>query len=177
MMNIDVPRVTGGFFGICLLSFLLVPAAVPVTQTTASVDFSGKWVLNASKSDPGEGGAITGSEIVVITQNASSITFDRTFPRPGSEEIKRTETYSFDGKEETITPPGGPTERRKAEWSADKQALTITTVMAFTMSGKTTEYKLIDRYTLGSGGKTILVNSISINPKGERKTVMVYDKG
>jgi len=48
--------------------------------------------------------------------------------------------------------------------------------MVLTMGGRSTEYKQFDVYTLADDGKTILVNSTSINTKGERKTLMVYDK-
>lgn len=82
---------------ICLITSLLLISELSFAQSP--VNFSGKWIPNIEKSNPGEGGAVLGTEIVVITQDDNSITFDRTFPRKDGEDIKRTETYNIDGEE------------------------------------------------------------------------------
>lgn len=152
-----------------ILSMLLF-ASILNAQTPT--DFSGKWALDKSKSNPGEGGSfLEGEETLDIAQNANSITLNRTTKRTGSEDITGSDKYTLDGKE-SIKKDEVFTTKTMAKWSDNKRILTITTIM----TADSVDYRTDDAYSLTDNGKTLVITCTSKNPTGERKTIAVYLK-
>jgi hypothetical protein len=147
-----------------------------ITNTQIPTNFSGTWAFDKSKSNPGEGGSfLDGDEILVITQNSTSISLEKTLIRQGSDDIKSTDTYNLGGTE-TIEKSDMGITKKSAKWSEDKQILTITTIMTFSSNITTNEYRVDDSYKLSDNGKTLTNQSISKNPIGERTIIQVYTK-
>lgn len=152
-----------------ILSMLLF-TSISIAQTPAS--FSGKWVFDKSKSNPGEGGYFMQSEeILDITQDANTITLNKTIKRTGSDDITDSGKFNLDGKG-SINNNDSQTTKTIAKWSDDKQILTITTIMTF----NSVDYRTDDAYSLTDNGKTLTIQSTSKNPTGERKMILVYLK-
>ena len=151
---------------------LLLLSFAPSLNAQTSADFSGKWAFDQSKSDPGKGGSFLEGDVTLqITQTANSITIDRTTKRPESEDITASDQYTLDGKESVKKDDMGTTKTR-AQWSEDKQVLTITTIMTVGAA----DYRTDDSYSLTDQGKTLTVKSFSKNPTGERTTVSIHAK-
>jgi hypothetical protein len=159
-----------------IISMLLILFMIPAgsfAQTAAN--FSGTWVYNESKSNLGEGGFRMVSQKLVITQEANAFSIERAFTNQNGEERKTSEKYTLDGKE-SKNPVFNTEKKSKATWSADKQALTVNSIMVLEMNGEKNEIKTTEVYTLGDAGKTLAVNSTSTSSRGERKATLVYEK-
>ncbi|HPC98492.1 MAG TPA: hypothetical protein PL040_05915 [Bacteroidales bacterium] len=95
--------------------------------------------------------------------------------RQGSDDIKNNDTFYLNGKETVEKSDMGIT-KKIAKWSDDKNTLTITKIMTFDPGVSTAEYRIDDTYKLIDNGKTLVIESFSKNPAGERKTILVYNK-
>ncbi|MGD0342864.1 MAG: hypothetical protein ABSA76_14270 [Bacteroidales bacterium] len=156
------------------ISFFLLSSATLKAQ--APVNFSGKWAYDKSKSNTDKGSLFTeGDEILVITQDATSISVERTLIRPGSDNLTSTDKFNLEGKE-IIEKSDTETTKRTAKWSADKNVLTLTTIITFDPSVSTVEYRTDDNYKLTDNGKLLTLESISKSPSGEGKTVQFWNK-
>ena len=164
---------TGSLLTISLLVILFMIPAGAFTQTAAN--FSGIWAFNESKSNLGEGQFRMASQKLVITQEANTFSIERAFTNPNGEEMKISEKYTLDGKV-SKNPVFNSEKKSTATWSADKKALTVSSVVVFEMSGEKNEIKTVEVYTLGDAGKTLTINSTSTSSRGERKNTLVYDK-
>ena len=155
------------------IALILLISSASFAQGVAN--FSGSWAYNESKSNLGEGGFRMISQVLTITQNDKSFTINRTFTGQDGEERKMTETYTLDGKE-SVNPVFNTSKKSTAIWAADKQSLTVSSVMVFEMNGEKNEIKTVEVYRLGDAGKTMSINSQSTSSMGERKATVVYDK-
>jgi hypothetical protein len=159
---------SGLFTALCLLI-----SALSFSQNPAN--FSGTWAFNESKSNLGEGGFRMISQNLSVTQNANSFTLERAFTGQDGTERKMSETYTLDGKE-SVNPVFNTSKKSTAKWSADKQSLTVSSVMVFEMNGESNEIKTVEVYKLADAGKALSIDSQSTSSMGERKTTLVYDK-
>jgi len=156
-------------FLIC--SFLLIPTS---SFAKEDVNFSGKWTLNESKSDLGEGRFFSASKMA-ITQEKKSITIERTRTGRDGEERTSSETITLDGKENVTE-----TENRKttsiATWSDDKTSLIIKSTIEFSRQGETMEMNRTEVLSLVEDGKVLKIQSDSSSERGDRSVTLVYDK-
>lgn len=162
-------------FSICAALLLGVFLLVPATSFAAGdADFSGKWTLNESKSDLGEGRFGAASKMS-ITQEKETITLERTRAGRDGEERITSETISLDGKENL-----SETENRKtvsvATWSADKSALTIKSTIEFNRQGEIMEIERTEILSLSEDGKVLSIQSAMVSERGDRSVTLVYDK-
>lgn len=162
-------------FPMCAALLLGVFLLVPATSFAAGdEDFSGKWTLNESKSDLGEGRFGAASKMS-ITQEKETITLERTRAGRDGEERITSETISLDGKENL-----SETENRKtvsvATWSADKSALTIKSTIEFNRQGEIMEIERTEILSLSEDGKVLSIQSAMVSERGDRSVTLVYDK-
>ena len=154
---------------------LFIVPAMAIAQG-GKTNFAGTWAMNAEKSNLGTpgggggGGGFRGGGNFVATQDAATLSVERTRNRNG-EETKTTTKYTLDGKE-TVNTTGMGESKSTAKWSADGKTLTIVTSRSFNGNDMTSTevWSLTDANTL----------SIASTRPGmdgaEMKTTMVYDK-
>lgn len=149
-----------------LLSFLSMPERA---------NFGGQWKLNEGKSELGEFGGFAPKSIKVEQkQDAITITQVNAF---NGEEMTRTETLTFDGKEtETAGGFGNAKRKSTAKWSDDEKTLTVNFVLKIEFNGETNELKGTEKYSLSSDGKSLTLQSNSAGPQGDISSKAVYDK-
>ena len=173
---------------ISLTVILLFIVPVMAIAQGGKTNFAGTWAMNAEKSNLGTpggggpggpggggpggggGGGFRGGGNFVATQDAATLSVERTRNRNG-EETKTTTKYTLDGKE-TVNTTGMGESKSTAKWSADGKTLTIVTSRSFNGNDMTSTevWSLTDANTL----------SIASTRPGmdgaEQKTTMVYDK-
>ena len=153
---------------------LFIVPAMAIAQG-GKTDFSGTWAMNAEKSNLGApagggGGFRGGGGNFVATQDATTLSVERTRNRNG-EETKTTTKYTLDGKE-TVNTTGMGESKSTAKWSADGKTLTIVTSRSFNGNDMTST----EVWTL-TDAKTLTIASTRPGMDGaEMKTTMVYDK-
>lgn len=144
-----------------------------------SVNFSGEWKLNESKSDLGQfGGRGAARTIKIASSDANSISIERISTNPQSgEQVSRTETLTYDGKEaESKGGFGNSTRKATAKWSDDGQSMVINAVSTFDRNGEKMEIKQKETWKLGDGGQTLTIEASSSSSFGESTMKLVYEK-
>lgn len=155
------------------ISLNLLISAVSFAQNT--LNFSGSWAFNESKSNLGDGGFRMISQTITITQDEKIFKLERSFTGQDGTERKTSETYTLDGKQ-SVNPVFNTTKKSTAVWSADKKSLQISSEMVFEMNGEKNEIKTVEVYKLADSDKTLSIDSQSTSSMGERKAILVYSK-
>lgn len=150
------------------------PFIVEAASAAEKVDFSGKWDLNESKSNLGEGRFFSAAKMA-ITQDGNTITIERTRTGRDGEERTSSETLTLDGKENVVESDNRNT-TSVATWSEDGATLTIKSKTEFSRQGETFEMNRTEVWTLGEDGKTLNIQSDSSSSRGDRSVTLVYDK-
>ena len=153
---------------------------VMTSEDKPDQDFSGKWVLNNSKSALFlKEGSVTFE--LNISQKGSIIQIQRTFRFPDRDPMKRQNTYNLENRG-WASISDDSTNTVKAQWSSDKQSFTIITELNAFSKVKPESHKRIETYSLADKGNALVVNYNDIlpesflTPKDERNYNMVYDR-
>jgi hypothetical protein len=166
---------TRHIFTVCLMISILLISTKSFSQKAS--DFSGKWVLNNSKSSPVYARL---KSTVVITQTGNKIIIEVTMIPKGLKAETKTEEYVLG------TSKGGRSKTKNytinAAWSADKLSFSITEKDTDVKNGIKEESGNIKTYSLTDEGKILIIKSKDILPEGTtvpestKQTVLIYDK-
>jgi hypothetical protein len=141
-----------------------------------SVNFSGTWAFNESKSKMGDSPFRMNATTLVVKHDGNTLTADRTQAGFDGGEMKTTQKLTLDGKVCENTGMMDSKTKSIVTWSADKKSITIATTMVMNMGGDGMEMKTSETWNLGDDNKTLLIESVFAAPDGEMKTSLVYDK-
>ena len=165
------PTKTYHWYLLGILGFLIFSTA---SYATEKVDFSGKWTLNESKSDLGEGRYFSAAKMSV-TMAGNTMTIERTRSGRDGQERTSSETITLDGKE-NIDKGDNRSTTSVATWSEDRTTLTIKSDIEFSRQGETMKMQRTEVWTLGEGGKILKIQSDSSSARGDRSVTLVYEK-
>jgi hypothetical protein len=152
--------------------FLILLIPIILNAQTPS-NFSGKWILDNTKSKAGDGVSFDEEteEILNIYQGANTITIIKNTVQKGVSFVPATEKSTLDGKESIALYYSLPV-KTKAKWSDDRKILTITT----SRNVNSVEFITFNIYSLSDNGKTLKIQSIFRDQSGDRKMFLVYIK-
>jgi hypothetical protein len=168
------------------LAVVLAFIAPQLTNAQGKANFAGNWIYNAAKSPqpaggPGGGGAGGGGGMgggrggmgggdMVVTQDANTLSIERSRPGQDGTPVKTTTKYTLDGKETTNTTGRGES-KSTATWAADGKSLTIVTKMDF--NGNTMETKEV--WTLTAPKTLSIASTRQGGQNGPTTTTRVYE--
>jgi hypothetical protein len=162
-----------------LRSFMMIGLSIlffmQVSAQSGSVNFSGNWALNESKSKFGDSPFRMAPSAMVIKHDGNILSTEGTMAGPDGE-MKMTNNYTLDGKVSENTGMMDMKSKSTVAWSEDKTSITISTTMVFDMNGETREMKSTENWKLSDAGKTLTIESTRPRPDGDMKTTAVYDK-
>lgn len=143
----------------------------PAWSQDAKPDFTGKWSLDAAKSDFGQMPA-PDSLVHDIEHKEPNVKITTT-QKSEAGDTSNTRTFSTDGKESTnkITMMGTeyPVTTR-ARWEGQSLAVSA----SFDAQGATVQ--LNDTWTLSADGKVLTITRVAKTPQGDFTTKSVYNK-
>jgi hypothetical protein len=145
---------------LALFVMVMALAVAGMGYAQGKADFSGKWALDAAKSDQGGGGRGMGTGPMTIKQTDSELSITRETPNG-----EMTTAYKLDGVEHEI--PMGQMSA-KATAKVDGAKVVVKTVRD-TPNGS---METTATYSLSADGKELTV--VNVSSRGERK--MVYTK-
>ena len=158
--------------GVTLAALVLVAAAA----AAAKPNFTGTWVLDASKS---EGVQPEAKETLTVKQDGDKIEVERKMTTPRGERTS-SDTYTADGKDADCTRQFGQnsiTGKRTAKWSADGTTLEINDKASFkTPEGEDRTNESSAKWTLSADGKTLTIESKGGGMRGPQQSKRVYTK-
>ena len=155
--------------GLSILFFMQVSAQ------SGSVNFSGNWALNESKSKFGDAQFRMAASVLTVKQEGNTLSIDRTLNSPDGQEMKMTGKYTLDGKECENAGFMDSKTKSTVKWSADNKSITIASSTVFNMNGDNMVMKATETWTL-EGDKILKIETSNTMPDGEMKTSLVYDK-
>lgn len=170
-----------------ILGIALFALAAPTLAQ--STDFSGKWVLDLSKSKPDDRSRIS-EQTITVTQSGMDFkreTVSKRTPPPGGGQGMGgrggfgggdgTESLKLDGKEITVQvdSPMGPTPMtKKAEIKGGKLQISSTRTMNTQMGEFTITTR--EEWSMSADGKTLTIKNSVESARGTMTSEMVYNK-
>jgi hypothetical protein len=160
------------------LVFTLVLAVAITTLVFAQgrPDFSGTWVLDASKSDVGRGSP-AGKQMpmrtvtLVLKQTSDTLTIQRTVG-----EQKETALYKLDGSVSANKLPSGNESKSTAKWVGATLAIKTTAEISDPEGGAKIKTEMTDVRSLSADAQVMTVVVTRQTPRGEVKQTLVYNK-
>lgn len=164
---------------ICLwLSVLTAVCLAQDDKAKARPDFSGSWVLDASKSEFGRGGGGAGSNVtgtMTVTMKDAEFRLSR---KMKFNEQERTMDFLYYTDERGETNPGtfGPQEvKSKTKWDGSK-IVSKASVSRTMPSGDEVNFDMDEKWELSDDGK-VLTDTLTISaPMGTRTIKHVYNR-
>jgi hypothetical protein len=158
-----------------ILVGLLILFFVQVSAQNGTVNFSGTWALNESKSKFGDGPFRMAASTLIVKQDGNNLSVERTMNGPDGQEMKMTAKYTLDGKECENSGMMDMKTKSTVTWSADKKSIIVASSTLFSMNGDNMEMKSSESWKL-EGDKTLRIDAVNGTPDGDMKTSAVYDK-
>jgi len=146
-----------------------------MSAQNSTVNFSGNWTLNESKSKLGDGPFRMAPSSLKVKQDGNNLSIDRTMNGPDGQEMKMSGKYTLDGKECENSGMMDMKTKSTVTWSADKLSVKIASITIFNMNGDNMEMKSSEIWKL-EGDKILRIEATNDTPDGEMKTSIVYDK-
>jgi hypothetical protein len=146
-----------------------------MSAQNSTVNFSGNWTLNESKSKLGDGPFRMAASTLTVKQEGNNLSIDRTMNGPDGQEMKMTGKYTLDGKECENSGMMDMKTKSTVTWLADKLSIKIASITIFNMNGDNMEMKSSEIWKL-DGDKILKIEATNDSPDGEMKTSIVYDK-
>jgi hypothetical protein len=154
---------------------LFVLSCLHVSAQNGTINFSGNWTLNESKSNLGDGPFRMAATVLTVKQEGNNLSIDRTIPGPDGQEMKISGKYTLDGKVSENAGMMDMITKSKITWSAEKNSITIASSTLFNMNGDNMEMKSTEIWKL-EGDKILKIEATNSTPDGDMKTSIVYDK-
>jgi len=158
-----------------ILVGLFILFFVQVSAQNGTINFSGNWVLNESKSKFGDSPFRMAASILIVKQEGNNLSTERTQNSPDGQEMKTTGKFTMDGKECENSGFMDSKTKSTVKWSADNKSITIASSTIFNMNGDNMEMKASETWML-EGDKALKIETTNSMPDGELKTTLVYDK-
>ena len=164
-------KIAAGSIAVSLVALSLV-----VASAAAKADFSGKWVMDKTKS---EGVPPTMEQTMTVTQAGDKIELETKISGPQGERVIK-DSYTVDGKETDFTPQGPQGAmgkgKRTAKWSADGAALEVSETATLNGPNGSDEVSATRKWWLGADGKTLTIELTFSGEQGMQKTKRVFVK-
>lgn len=141
-------------------------------------NFSGAWIYDKATSTPGtEQAGYDGTVVRKITQTATSIAYNDTYSRPGSNDWSTgDEVFMLNGKNK-VQKEGRSTIKKSVKWSADNKTLTLTYLSIYSEKGVSSDVTITEYYSLADEGKTLIIERLFKNGvTGETKATSVFHR-
>jgi hypothetical protein len=164
-------KIAAGSFAV-----VLVALSLSVAAAAAKADFSGKWVMDKTKS---EGVPPTVEQTMTVTQTGDKIELETKVTTPQGERVIK-DSYTADGKEAEFTPQGPQGAmgkgKRTAKWTADGTGLEVNETATLNGPNGADEISATRKWSLAADGKTLTIELTFSGEQGMQKTKRVFVK-
>lgn len=158
------------------ISVMALVFALSVTLASAKADFSGTWVMDASKS---EGIPKSIEQVMTVVQTDDTIKLE-TKVKSDEGDFAIADSYTVSGKEVDFTPqtPEGPNGKgkRTAKWTADGNGIEVTEQATFDTPDGAITQQMTRKWSLSADGKTLVIELAAQGPQGSINTKRTFTK-
>ena len=157
-----------------LVAFLMTSFVTDAAPKKAK--FSGEWTLNEEKSYVAEYGENVAATKIVINQKWKKLTIERFGTSPEGDEFKYSIMFTLDGKECENIMMETTKMKSTANWSDDKQSITITSTVWFEWEGNELEVALVEILKFTEDGNFLSISQNASTDYGDIENTLIYDK-
>jgi len=158
------------------IALVFVALSLVVASAGAKADFSGKWVMDKTKS---EGVPPDMEQTMTVTQTADKIELETKITGAQGERIVK-DSYTLDGKEADFTPQtmqGGMGKgKRTAKWTADGAGLEVNETATLEGPNGPDDVTATRKWTLAPDGKTLTIEMTFRGSEVSQQTKRVFVK-
>jgi hypothetical protein len=159
------------------LTTALIGALAILPATAAQTDFTGTWVLDASRSEGLPEGL--GQTTMTVEQSGDRIEIEIHVHTPMGEQ-RIPDVYVLDGNETDFRPPiiaeFSATGRRTSRWSEGRNGFEATERATVQAPDGEITITAARRWTLAPGGDTLTIEMTGSGPQGEMKSTRVFTR-
>jgi len=161
-----------------LAAVALFSVLVVGSVSAARTDFSGTWVLDKAKSEGLQGRMAGVDQTWAVTQDAKTVTIDKSFSGGEQPIPSQKSTYNLDGSETSMEMTGRMPGKAalKAKWQGDGKILELNSVLKANIQGNDVTITTTEHWELADGGKTLKVHRVSENPRGTQESKLTFTK-
>jgi len=157
-----------------MVAFLLISG---VSNAAAKrVNFTGEWTLNRANSTIPQYGEMMASPELKINQKRKNLVIERVGTSRNGENYTYTENYTLDGEKCKNTIYETTIKESTAEWSEDRQSITITSTILFEFDGNRLEIGLIEILRFTEDGHSLSINQSASSEYGNLVNSLIYKK-
>ena len=157
-------------------SVIALVLALSVGVALAKANFSGTWVMDASKSE-GIPNSIQQEMTVVQTDDTIKL---ETKVKTDEGDFAIADSYVVNGKEVDFVPqtPEGPNGKgkRTAKWTADGNGIEVTEQATFETPDGPVSQQMTRKWTLSADGKSLVIELSAKGPEGTTNTKRFFTK-
>ncbi|HEX5734426.1 MAG TPA: hypothetical protein VF131_16440 [Blastocatellia bacterium] len=161
---------------IVIASIIALVFALSVSVALAKANFSGTWVMDASKS---EGIPNSVQQEMSVVQTDDTIKLE-TKVKTDEGDFAIADSYVVNGKEVDFVPqtPEGPNGKgkRTAKWTADGNGIEVTEQATFETPGGPVSQQMTRKWTLSADGKSLIIELSAKGPEGTTNTKRFFTK-
>jgi len=146
--------------------------------SAAGTNFSGTWVLDKAKSEGLQGRMANVDQEWAVTQDAKTLTVDKSFSGGEQPIPSQKSTYNLDGSETSMEMTGRMPGKAalKAKWQGDGKILELNSVLKASVQGNDVTITTTEHWELADGGKTLKVHRVQESPQGARESKLTFAK-
>jgi hypothetical protein len=140
--------------------------------------FAGTWSLDKVKSEGLQGRMANVDQTWVVTQDAKTLTVEKSFSGGEQPIPSQKSTYNLDGSETSMEITGRMPGKAalKAKWQGDGKILELSSVLKTNVQGNDVTITTTEHWELADGGKTLKVHRTQESPQGTRETKLTFAK-
>ncbi|MBN1779605.1 hypothetical protein JW948_00630 [bacterium] len=139
------------------------------------VNFSGTWLLDASRVEAGAEGPRMSLDKMVVIQKDDTLSTEKFMSSDMMGEMQIPETVTLDGKECVSETQWGGTRHATAAWSEDGKVLTIKSLMKMNWNGEDVEMHASEVWSLEKDS-VLKMETMREGPMGVMENVMYFNK-
>jgi hypothetical protein len=161
-----------------LLAVVMFLVLVAGSVSALGTNFTGTWVLDKAKSEGLQGRMANVDQTWVVTQDAKTLTVEKSFSGGEQPIPSQKSTYNLDGSESSMEMTGRMPGKAalKAKWQGDGQILELNSVLKANVQGKDITITGTEHWELADAGKTLKVHRVSESPRGTQESKLTFTK-
>lgn len=139
-------------------------------------DFTGEWLINEYESKIENSGPSSTPYKLNIAQRENEMVVQSTSIVEWADDEVATQTLTLDGKDIKSTAFNNSPRIQNANWSAQRDTLTIDSKVTFNFGGRSFEVTSEDIWRLQRWGKKLVIHQTVSSVRGTRTSTIIYDK-
>lgn len=162
--------------GLFISAVAILLAAFTFALAETKADFSGKWMMDTTKSKGVPAGM---DQIMIISHKGDRLTVQTKIYPENTPNIIQDDDYTIDGKENSFTRQtvnGESKVKRTAKWNEDGKGFEVTEEINNPGPQGPVTIKIIRKWSMAADGKSLTIELDQTGPRGNVQTSRLFVK-